>query len=433
VNKKVLSVIAAILILVFLPSGRVWGNKKYYQGFIEGKTNLGFKPSSLFVNEIHHYILNRYPTEVKETELFNGAKRELRFLVEAYGLNPSGVDSLPASGQVLNEFLKKYRGQVSQDLAVYACGLGMVKSLQDQECELILPSVSQNPRRDIIPEGYGGIGILMEDRNNTVVVIHPFKDGPGAKAGIKAGDQILSIDGVLVKEMDLDKAMNKLRGEIGSSVNVKLQRGSDIYTRNLKREKVKTEAVYAGVSKDGTGYLRILYFSEDYPVLVYNALEMFRKKGVKKWILDLRDNAGGSLNPFIVTGSLFVPEKKPVMVIKYRDKETEFPSEARYSMRPPTAVVVNGYTTGTAEALASLFREYHDVKIFGTTTRGNAAVSEYFKLSGGATLKLTVGAILTGNKKPLHKTGVNPDFRLPDADDPGAGEALLSKVFRMIK
>jgi carboxyl-terminal processing protease len=432
-RKKILSVITIILVLVFLFSGIVWGESNHYKGFINGEKTLGFKPSSLFINEIYHYIKNRYPMEVNDSTIFAGAKRELRFLAEAYGLALSDVDSLPVSDQVLNEFLRKFRGKVSQDIAVYACGLGMVKSLQDEECELFLPAETLDPRRDIIPEGSGGIGILMEDRNNSIMIIHLFKDSPGIKAGVKPGDRIISIDGVSTSGMDLDTVMNKLRGEIGSRVNVRFLRGRDLFTRTLVREKVTAESVYAGVSKDGTGYLKIVYFGESYPKEVYDALEAFKTRGIKKWILDLRDNAGGSLNPLIVMGSLFIPSKKPVMIIKYRDKETEYLSEARFNLNPPSAVIVNKYTTGSAEALAAMFREYHGIKIHGTTTRGNAGVSEYFKLSGGATLKLTVGAMLTGNKKPLHKTGVVPDFRIPQADNPADEDIILGRVLQMIK
>jgi C-terminal peptidase prc len=432
-KKRFTSFILLFMVMTFLLSCSVWADQKYYRDFIDGKKTLGFKPSSLFVNEIFHYIKNKYPMEVDDKTIFTGASKELRHLLSAYGIDPSGMDSLSVSGTTLTEFLKKYRDKVSQDLAVYAFGLGMVKSLQDQECELILPSQSSNPRRDIIPEGYGGIGILMEERENRIVVIYPFETGPGKKAGIKPGDRIVSVDGVSVQGMDLDAVMNRLRGEMGSKVNVRFQRGGDFFTRDLVREKVNANPVYVGVSGDGKGYIKIIYFSEDYPQLVFDAVESFRKKGIKTWILDIRDNAGGSLNPLIIMGSLFIPEKKSVMSIKYKDKETEHKSVARLNFPPPTAVIVNSYTTGSAEALAALFREYHGTKIYGTTTRGNAAVAEYFKLSGGATLKMTVGAMFTGNKKQIHKTGISPDVRIPEADNPASENATLNRVLQMIK
>lgn len=423
-----------LLCLVLTLSSAAVADQNYYTDFIKGKKELGFEPGAKFNQEIYWYIQNKYPTTVEDETLFGGSKKELKKLLSAYGLDPRGVNSLPDSPRILVEFLQKYKDKVSRSLAIYATGRGMVKSLNDPESEIILPSQSTNPRRDMIPEGYGGVGILIEERNSKVVIIQPFKNGPSQKAGIKPGDQLISINGVPVDRMDLDTITKKLRGEIGTRVKLKLKRGSKTFYRTLTRSNVDVNPVTAGLLMGGKiGYVKVVFFGDKYPRRVYDALQQFKKQGVNKWILDLRDNAGGALNNLITMASLFVPPRKPIMFIQYKSDRKKFTSAAKRNLQPPAAILVNNYTIGSAEILAAVLSEYGNSTIMGARTRGNTAVAELLKLTGGATLKLTVGMIQTGKKQNLHQRGITPDVVIPGANNPANQMGVLKKAIENLK
>ncbi|MCD4783040.1 MAG: PDZ domain-containing protein [Candidatus Eremiobacteraeota bacterium] len=420
-----------LLLLILITTGTAHAN--HYTPFIKGKKKLGFKPSKKFIEQIYWSIKQRYPTPVGDKTIFSGAKGELKSLLKAYGINPSGIDSMPADGSILTKFRKKYGKKVNRDLSYYACARGMVKGLDDTECDLILPSESKDPRRDEIPQGYGGLGILIEKRNGKIVLIHPFVGGPGKKAGLKPGDVFLSINNKSTRGIDLDTARRRLIGKIGNNVKVVILRGNKKFAKIIKREKVKIVPVHAGIDKNNIGYIKVVYFSMDVPTLVYGALNTFKKKGVKKWILDLKDNSGGAINAVINFGGLFIARKKPVMYIKYRKNNRKITSNFEKNYMPPSVIVVNNYTTGSAEVISGTLREVKGSRIFGLPTQGHTSVAEYIKLNGGATLKLTVGFMLTAKGKSLRKRGLNPDVKIPGANNPANDAKTFKRVMQKIR
>ncbi len=404
-----------------------------YTDFVSGRKSLGFTPTGNLNREVYWTIKNKYPRSVDDALLFEGVKKHLSLLTTASGADPGPLNNLAPGGRILVEYLKAYQGKVDRDLAVYAAARGMVESLEDEQCRIILPSEDEDPRSGVVPADYGGLGILIEERNNRIVIIHPFSGGPGSGGGLKPGDVITSIDGTPVSGQDLDTVMNRLRGPVGSQVSLNLTRKGKAFSRTLARARVTPDPIHPGILQDKFGYLKIVFFGEEYPREVYNAVDTFRKKGIVYWILDLRDNSGGFLNNIVVMSSLFIPSQKPVMYIKYRDEEKANTSVARRNIQWPVIILVNRYTTGSAEVLAGTLREYTDAKIVGATTRGNAAVSEYFKLKDGPTLQLTVGEMLTGHKTTIHRVGVKPDVELKGVDDPANEEEVLNTLLKMIK
>ncbi|MFP4499200.1 MAG: S41 family peptidase [Vulcanimicrobiota bacterium] len=433
--KKRISPFSISLIILFglIILSPAWAYQDNYQNFLSGRESLGFEPGARFNNEVYWYIKNKYPGEVSNSTIFSGSKTELKRLLKAASQDTSALDAMTADSHILKTFIDTYQGKVPRGLAIYACAVGMVKSLKDPECDIILPSQSKDPRRDMIPEGYGGIGVLIEERNGEVIIIHPFKDGPGKQAGLGHGDRILAVDGQSVKNIDLDTVLNKLRGKVGSTVKLKLKRNGNVIEKTVPRQDITLNPVYAGIASNGVGFVKIVYFGENYPAATYEAINKFQERGIKNWVLDLRDNAGGALNNFIIASSMFVPPKQPIMFIQYKDKEKKFESVAKRNVLAPSAVIVNEYTTGSAEALAEVLREYKGVRIYGQTTMGNSAVSEFFKLSGGATLKLTVGEMVTGKRNKLHKQGVKPDVVIPNANEPANFLPVLNKVVKTVK
>ena len=197
-----------------------------------------------------------------------------------------------------------------------------------------MPSKSKDPKKDLVPQGYVGLAILIEKRQGQIILIHPFQGGPGQKAGLKPGDVFLAIDGRSTKGMTLDEALAAITGKAGTTAKLIVSRNGKKLRINAKREKVKINPVHAGVGKDGTGYMKVVYCSMEFPLIAANVLAAFQKRGVKKWILDLRDNSGGAINAVINFGGIFIKQKKPVMYIQYRKNKKKFPSSFPRNFTP---------------------------------------------------------------------------------------------------
>lgn len=430
-KQTLFTLICATLVFVFASAGFAHAAGNPYSSFVSGREKLGFKPSGKFIDQIYWFIKEKYIYPVADKKIFAGVKQELQSLVKACRENPAAINEMPADSKILGSFRKKYPG-IDRDLAYYACGSGMVKSLNDKESEIILPSKSKDPKKDLVPQGYVGLAILIEQRDNQIVLIHAFEKGPGQKAGLKPGDIFITIDGKSTAGMDLDEALSRITGKPGSTANLIIKRNGKTYNIKAEREEVKINPVHAGIDKNGVGYIKVVYCSMDFPLNAVSALETFKKRGVKKWILDLRDNSGGAINAVINFGGVFFEMKKPIMYIQYRTDKKKFPSTFSKNYTPPAAIIVNKYTTGSAEIIAATLKEEKGCRIYGLTTNGNTMVSEYFNLEGGATLRLAIGEILTASGRPLNGKGLKPDVTIPGADNPANGDMILEKVLKEV-
>lgn len=431
-NHVLITAICSMLIFLFAASGSAQAAENPYSSFISGQEKLGFKPSGKFIDQIYWFIKEKYIYPVADKTIFTGVKRELQSLAKASRENPAAINEMPADPKILGSFRKKYPG-IDRDLSFFACGSGMVKGLNDKESEIILPSKSKDPKKDLLPQDYVGLAVLIEKRDNQITLIHPFDKGPAHKAGLKPGDIFVTIDGKSTAGMTLDEALSRITGKPGTTANLTMKRNGKTFAIKAEREEVKINPVHAGIDKNGVGYIKVVYCSMDFPLQAVSVLETFKKRGVKKWILDLRDNSGGAINAVINFGGVFIDIKKPVMYIQYRKEKKKFPSTFPKNYNPPAAIIVNKYTTGSAEIIAATLKEEKRCRIYGTTTNGNTMVSEYFNLEGGATLRLAIGEILTSTGRPLNGKGLKPDVNIPGADNPANGDMILEKVMKDLR
>ncbi|HDN58688.1 MAG: peptidase S41 [Bacteroidetes bacterium] len=243
---------------------------------------------------------------------------------------------------------------------------------------------------------YGGIGSLIRRSGEQVMIAEPYEGFPAAKAGVRAGDIILEVDGVPTKKMEIEKVSDKLKGKPGTELKLVIKRYGE--EKNLEipmiREKISILNVpYYGMIEPGTGYIRISNFTTGASYEVENALkELKRENELNSLVLDLRSNPGGLLLEAVRICNLFVD--KGELIVSTRGKMTQWDSEYSTSREPidkgiPLVVLVNRGSASASEIVAGALQDLDRAVIVGQRTFGKGLVQTSRPLKYNAQLKVT--------------------------------------------
>jgi carboxyl-terminal processing protease len=258
-----------------------------------------------------------------------------------------------------------------------------------------------------------GIGVEMGLRDGYVRVLRTLPDNPARKAGILAGDILYKVDGEEVYSLSTEEISKKVRGEEGSEVEVTIIRDGEEKTFKMKREIINNVSAY--VDYDGsTAVVTVTRFDEDTGLTVQKFAKEFEKKGVKKVILDLRNNGGGYVNSAKDLLSLWV-DGDTILVQKSKnseDKTTEADTNKAILANMKTIVLVNGSTASASEIVAGALQDYEKATVVGETTFGKGVVQSLFDFSDGAKLKVTTASWYTPKERSINKTGIEPDVKV---------------------
>ncbi len=244
---------------------------------------------------------------------------------------------------------------------------------------------------------YAGIGsvIRFHKKHDRVVISEPYKGSPSEKAGLKAGDILMSIDDKDVKGMPNDKVSNMLRGEAGTTFNLKVQRPGESKQRTftITRQTITIPHLpYYGIVRPGVGYLYLTGFAESDALQVRAAIMELREQGAKQLVLDLRNNPGGALDESVDIANLFLP--KGTKIVYTKGKTSAANREYYTRLEPvdtlmPMAVLVDGGSASAAEILSGSLQDMDRAVIIGTRTYGKGLVQSIRDLTYGGNLKIT--------------------------------------------
>lgn len=245
---------------------------------------------------------------------------------------------------------------------------------------------------------YAGIGsvIRFHKKLDRVVISEPYKDSPSDKAGLKAGDIIMSIDDKDVKGWPTSKVSNMLRGEAGTTFQLKVQRPGepDTRTMTITRQTIAIPHIpYYGCVREGVGYIYLTGFNDGDAQQVRAALMEMKEQGAKKLILDLRDNPGGALDESVDIANLFLP--KGTKIVYTKGKTGQANREYYTRLEPvdtvmPLVVMVDGGSASAAEILSGSLQDMDRAVVMGTRTYGKGLVQSFRELPYGGSLKLTI-------------------------------------------
>src|SRR6266700_4744654 len=307
---------------------------------------------------------------------------------------------------------------------VTAAMKGMLSSL-DPHSQFMDPNDFRDMQDDTRSR-FNGLGIEVSMKNGLPTVVTAMEDTPAAKVGILSGDQILRINGASTERMDLQDAINVLRGPAGRKVTLTLLRPStkEIKDYTLERAEIKVESVkgvrlleaeLTGPFK--IGYIRLIQFNEPTAEELSKALDELQKQGMQALVLDLRNNPGGLLNSAVDVCAQFLPPNTIVVSTQGRaaSQEREYTTSSTAKERPhfPLAVLVNEGSASGAEIVSGALKDLNRAILVGETTFGKGSVQNVLQLPDGSALRFTTAKYYTPGKQVIHGNGVTPNIAVP--------------------
>lgn len=337
---------------------------------------------------------------------------------------------------------KYYLGDVDEEKLKEGAIKGYIEGLGDPYTEYI----SADEMEDYLSDTMGnfvGIGIYMvkNTEKGKIQVLAPIKGSPAEKAGIQAGDLILTVDGVDYSADEMTIASNKIKGEEGTTVTIEVLRGTETKKFELQREKVKVNQVEGKVLSNNIGYINFTSFDETTADDFKAKFEEINKQGIKSLIIDLRNNGGGIVDQALQIAD-YVADKDSVLLyeVDKNNKETVKKAKTDPIINMPIIILTNENTASASEILAGALKDLGKAKTVGTTTYGKGVIQQILKLSDGSGLKVTIEEYQTPNRNKIHKIGIAPDeeVKLPDSvtnvlNVTESEDTQLQKAIEMLK
>lgn len=295
---------------------------------------------------------------------------------------------------------------------IYGALEGMLSSL-DPYSQFMDPDTYNEVKVETEGE-FGGLGIEITIKDRMLTIITPLDDTPAYKAGLKAGDRIVKIDGKLTKDITLLEAVKKLRGEPGSEVNLTIMREEEekLLDFTIKRGIIKIKSIKeARIIEDNIGYIRITEFQENTPQDLEKALVDLENQHMEGLILDLRNNPGGLLDVAVKVADKFIEREKVIVTTQGRlkNQNLKFKSVTPAHPRYPLVILVNGGSASGSEIVAAAIRDHKRGILLGTKTFGKGSVQTIIPLKDGSALRLTTSRYFTPKGWTIHDKGVIPD------------------------
>lgn len=326
--------------------------------------------------------------------------------------NLSGQVDTTGLQKVYDTLKTKYDGDLTDEGVNLGLKRGLVQSIGDPHTSYFTKDEYQQFSSDLQGK-YSGIGAEVGKKGDAIEIISPLDDSPAAKAGLRPGDTIMKVgDYTVGQESTLQEVVDKIKGDAGTVVNIKIFRQSEgERDYQIVRENIKDKSVKFSVD-DGILNIRVSRFADDTANLFTSAIETGSKdKNLKGVIVDLRDNGGGQLDAAVSVSSQWLNFGQTVVEERTGGKVRQtFKSDRNGPLAGlKTAVLVNSYSASASEIVTGALRDYKKARIIGQKTYGKGSVQELIPLDDGSALKVTVAKWFTPNGDNIDKQGIEPD------------------------
>lgn len=267
---------------------------------------------------------------------------------------------------------------------------------------------------------FDGVGLVIGEKDGQIIVERPLEGTPAARAGIKMGDLIVTIDGKSTKGMAVEDAVKLIRGKRETTVTLTIRRPNvkEDLKFTLVRAKIEFPNVTNKMLAGQIGYVTIHSFNQETGDSLREAIEKLKGEGAQGVILDLRGNPGGLLDAAISVGSQFIGSG-PIVKVKERSGEVrELGVVPGADEKTPLVVLVNHGSASASEIVAGAIQDTRRGVVVGEKTFGKASVQTVLRLSDGSGILITTETYLTPNGRSIHKTGITPEVQVKPGAHP---------------
>ena len=313
--------------------------------------------------------------------------------------------------------MANYDGKLDTQKLIYGANRGLVEAAGDSHTAYMDPDETKEFEKSLSGKIGGGIGAEIGLRNGKPTIIKPLNDSPAQKSGIKAGEVIVKVNDESVADWAVDKVVSKIRGEVGTSVKLTLLSENRTREVSVTRQNITAPAVESEIDGE-IGILKVNRFGDDTVSLAKKYATEFIEKGVKKVIVDLRNNPGGTVSS--AQGLLGLWLDRQVAMTERRGSEivkTAHTTGSPILGDMKTVVLINGNSASASEITAGALRDYGKAKLVGQKSYGKGSVQLLIGLSGGSQMKVTEARWYTPKGNNIDKTGIEPDVKVDLSPD----------------
>ena len=349
-----------------------------------------------------------------------GARSDALFanVASVFGVRTSNKTiDLSSVQKTYQELVANYDGKLDTQKLIYGANRGLVEAAGDPHTAYMDPDETKEFDKSLSGQIGGGIGAEIGLRNNKPTIIKPLENSPAQKAGIKAGEAIVKVNDEASSDWSVEKVVSKIRGEVGTSVKLTLLSGDQTREVSVVRQNIVSPAVESEIDGE-IGILKVNRFGDDTVSLARKYASEFVEKGVKKVILDLRNNPGGTVGA--AQGLLGIWLDNQIAMTERRG--SEIVKTLRTTGTPilgnmKTVVLINGNSASASEITAGALREYGKATLVGQKSYGKGSVQIVLGLPGGSQMKVTEARWYTPKGKNIDKTGIEPDVKVDLSSD----------------
>lgn len=349
-----------------------------------------------------------------------GARSDALFanVASVFGVRTSNKTiDLSSVQKTYQELVANYDGKLDTQKLIYGANRGLVEAAGDPHTAYMDPDETKEFDKSLSGQIGGGIGAEIGLRNNKPTIIKPLENSPAQKAGIKAGEAIVKVNDEASSDWSVEKVVGKIRGEVGTSVKLTLLSGGQTHEVSVVRQNIVSPAVESEIDGE-IGILKVNRFGDDTVSLARKYASEFVEKGVKKVILDLRNNPGGTVGA--AQGLLGIWLDNQIAMTERRG--SEIVKTLRTTGTPilgnmKTVVLINGNSASASEITAGALREYGKATLVGQKSYGKGSVQIVLGLPGGSQMKVTEARWYTPKGKNIDKTGIEPDIKVDLSSD----------------
>ena len=328
-------------------------------------------------------------------------------------------DKIDLFGEVLGKIDKEYVEEIDQSDAIDAAINGVLQSL-DPYSAYMSPETFEQMETETRGK-FGGLGIEVGMEFGVVKIITPMDNSPAERAGVKAGDYIVKINGIQVQGKTLSEAVELMRGPVGSKLEVTIRRKGvkKALVFEITREIIEVKSVKSKIIDDSIGYIRLTAFNENSSKQIKNKIKNFKKNKINKYLLDLRNNPGGLLSQAVKISDFFLDSGEILSTKSRKSSENRkyFAKKGDVINGKALIVLINYGSASASEIVAGALQDHKRAIVVGENSYGKGSVQSIIPLKNNGAIRLTISKYYLPSGKSISGTGITPDIEIVESSD----------------